>query len=114
MSGDFAVTVGARRWLLFAGVLAILSGCATAPDRDAAEARACGGLQGAACGAGAYCAYEQTGQCGSADQTGMCMPRPEACTMEFNPVCGCNATTYSNACMAAAEGVSVAHLGECL
>lgn len=37
-----------------------------------------------------------------------------ACTKEFNPVCGCNGTTYGNACSARADGIKVFSEGECL
>ncbi len=58
---------------------------------------------------GYYCA-KRTGDC---DGVGRCSLRPEACIEIYDPVCGCNGETYSNACFAQAAGVNVLHPGAC-
>ncbi len=79
----------------------------------APTAQTCGGLLGAACGAGEYCKWEPADICGAADQLGTCEVKPDACIAVFDPVCGCNDQTYSNSCVAANAGVSVAAPGPC-
>jgi hypothetical protein len=104
----------------------ILCGCGsqTQPETDtaavqaearkpAAEGAMCGGYPGVQCTAGNYCAIEK-GRCAIiADVSGTCRKKPEVCTMQMQPVCGCDRKTYSNSCAAAAAGVSVASDGEC-
>jgi len=73
----------------------------------------CGGLLGLGCEKNEYCDFPIETQCGSGDQTGNCAAIPSACDKSLFPVCGCDGKTYSNACTAAAAGVSVAASGEC-
>lgn len=42
-----------------------------------------------------------------------CERKPTACPKNFEPVCGCDSVTYSNACFAAAAGTSIEHNGPC-
>ncbi len=111
----------------------LVAGCAQEPGQAApSNAEALGTVEGAAlpaelapggklpipiklcktnaqCGAKQFC-WHRPGHC---DGFGICAPIPDACTMQYDPVCGCNGKTYSNACHAYMEGVSVAHAGEC-
>lgn len=75
--------------------------------------RTCGGIAGKKCNTGEYCHYEIGDQCGAADQLGTCRPRPQRCATIHKSVCGCDGKTYSNACFAAAKGVSVAKNAAC-
>ena len=109
-----------------AAILALmLVGCAPAatvpgdvpPTRQSQSVgtgQTCGGMAGVQCGKpGEFCDIPEANMCGAADGGGVCTPKPEACTREYRPVCGCGDVTYPNACTAAADGVSVAYRGEC-
>lgn len=74
----------------------------------------CGGIIGTLCeNTTDYCQLAQ-GECVSvSDAAGQCVVKPEVCTRDYRPVCGCNGKTYPNACEAAAAGTSIALSGAC-
>jgi len=77
------------------------------------EALNCGGFAGFVCSTGEYCDYAAGNGCFVADGMGLCRTQPELCTMQYDPVCGCDNVTYGNSCSAAAAEMSVQYLGEC-
>jgi hypothetical protein len=86
---------------------------ATSASAPSGSTKSCGGLTGAQCASGEYCDFALEAACGAADQTGTCKPKPQACADIYSAVCGCDDTTYGNACEANAKGISVAKAGKC-
>lgn len=80
----------------------------------AAGPTVCGARAGDTCAADEFCFFTPAAMCGFADATGVCEPRPQVCTANYDPVCGCDQQTYSNTCVAALSGVGVLYDGPCL
>ncbi len=73
----------------------------------------CGGIAGIPCkDPDTFCEFPP-GTCEVADNFGECVPISNACPDIYDPVCGCDGLTYSNACEARQASVSIDHAGEC-
>jgi len=85
--------------------------CST--DAEPPKEPPCGGIAGFRCPPNTYCAWGRFQKCGRGDAMASCKPRPEVCTEEFKPVCGCDGQDYGNVCAAARAGTGVLKDGPC-
>lgn len=77
------------------------------PQRFAQVGETCGTRGALPCAEGLFCNFPSTADCGRADAPGTCAERPTSCETRVRRVCGCDRTTYPNACSANLAGVSV-------
>jgi hypothetical protein len=101
-------------------------GCdgATHTNRCEAEAKAisiahagtcdavCAGIAGIPCPEGQICDLA-AGMCGVSDVQGRCVSIGDGCPTVYDPVCGCDGTTYSSDCVRQKAGAQKSHDGAC-
>ncbi|MFT7622377.1 MAG: hypothetical protein ACI9WU_001550 [Myxococcota bacterium] len=91
------------------------AGTSVAPEAwcDEPTPLECGGEAGIICPSDYYCFFLPEDHCGGNDSMGTCIIKPLGCDDDYEPVCGCDGQTHSNACYANEAGTSVATEGEC-
>ena len=57
-----------------------------------------------------YCDYSDQ-LCGKSPYVGHCKTRPQGCSLNLQPACGCDGKVYGNACNAYAAGVDISNAG---
>lgn len=86
-----------------AALMALLGSCSSSP----AAPGSCKSERD--CDIGEFC-MRPVGEC---EAPGRCTQRPQMCTQDYTPVCGCDGITHSNRCGAHAAGTSIATTAAC-
>lgn len=79
---------------------------------EADLAESCGGCAATPCLEGFVC-ETPPGHCDGDTTVGTCIEVPGACPEIFEPVCGCDGTTYSNDCVRRQNRAALFHPGPC-
>lgn len=84
------------------------------PNAPDAALETCGGFTSLRCKdeGNTYCDFPEN-NCGAADASGDCRPRPDACSPVEMRVCGCDGMEYPNECEAYLAGTDIASVGAC-
>jgi hypothetical protein len=72
----------------------------------------CGGPDAVACPEGMVC-HRTDALCTHTDASGVCVPLPESCGADGDPVCGCDGETYASDCHRLLAGAVRRHEGAC-
>jgi hypothetical protein len=78
----------------------------------ACDAGVCGTFDGITCEPGTFCEFPAD-TCNVVDLPGECVTIPGACPALYDPVCGCDGTTYPSDCDRRAAKAQKAHDGTC-